>query len=122
MRQCLIVDDSNIIRKVARKILEDLRYEVIEAESGSQALELCAGTLPDAILLDWHMPDMMGLETLQKLRTGSEDRKPYIVYAITENDGSEITRAMTAGADDYVLKPYDRRDLEAKFSATSDFA
>ena len=122
MRQCLVVDDSNIIRRVARKILEDLRFEVLEAENGQQAIELCGSSSPDAILLDWHMPDMTGIEAIQQLRSASDERKPYIVYAVTENDASDITRALTAGADDFVLKPFDRRDLEAKFSAAaSDF-
>jgi len=122
VRQCLIVDDSDVIRRVTRRILEDLRYEVIEAESGQEAIDLCNIATPDAILLDWHMPGMMGIEVIAKLRSGPDDRKPYIVYAVTENDSADITRALTAGASDYILKPFDRRDLESKFSATTDFA
>ena len=122
MRRCLIVDDSDVIRRVARRILEDLRFEVLEAESGQEAIDLCSTAAPDAILLDWHMPGMMGIEAIAKLRSGLDDRKPYIVYAVTENDSSDITRALTAGASDYILKPFDRRDLESKFSTTTDFA
>jgi two-component system chemotaxis response regulator CheY len=121
MRQCLIVDDSDVIRRVARQILEDLRFDVIEAESGRQAIDCCTAASPDVILLDWHMSDMGGIEMLQQLDANSLDPKPLIIYATTENDPSDISRALAAGADDYILKPFTRRELEVKFTSTSEF-
>src|SRR5438552_16629222 len=68
MRTCLVVDDSSVIRKVARRILEGLDFQIVEAEDGEKALEVCKRGLPDAILLDWNMPIMDGYEFLRNLR------------------------------------------------------
>ena len=68
MKTCLIVDDSSVIRKVARRILEGLDFDIAEAEDGEQALDACRRQLPDAILLDWNMPKMDGYEFLRSLR------------------------------------------------------
>ena len=68
MKTCLVVDDSSVIRKVARRILEGLEFDIVEAEDGEQALDACRRQLPDAILLDWNMPKMDGYEFLRLLR------------------------------------------------------
>ena len=116
MKTCLVVDDSSVIRKVARRILEDLNFEIVEAEDGQQALDLCAQKMPDAILLDWNMPVMDGLEFLSALRREPGGHTPKIVFCTTENDVAHIARAMRAGADEYIMKPFDREIVEAKFS------
>ena len=64
MKICLVVDDSSVIRKVARRILEGLDFQIVEAEDGEQALGACQRQLPDAVLLDWNMPKMDGYEFL----------------------------------------------------------
>ena len=115
MRHCLVVDDSSVIRKVARRILEDLDFIISEAEDGRQALEQCAVKLPDAILLDWNMPEMDGFEFLVELRRMEGGDKPKVVFCTTENDVSQIAKAMHAGADEYIMKPFDRDIVEAKF-------
>jgi two-component system chemotaxis response regulator CheY len=117
MRQCLVVDDSEIIRKVARHILEGFHIEVAEAQNGQQAVERCVQKMPDVILLDWQMPVMSGLEFLGALRLTIKSERPHIIYCLTENDPAEISRAIIGGADDYLLKPYDRGSLSAKLSA-----
>ena len=66
MKTCLIVDDSSVIRKVARRIIEAMQFEISEAENGEKALEICARSMPDAILLDWNMPVMDGLQFLRR--------------------------------------------------------
>ena len=76
MKSCLVVDDSSVIRKVARRILEDLSFTITEAEDGQQALERCQAEMPDAILLDWNMPVMDGLEFLAQLRQLQNGEKP----------------------------------------------
>lgn len=115
MKHCLVVDDSSVVRKVARRIMEDLEFAVSEAEDGVQALEACRQAMPDLILLDWSMPVMDGVEFLAKLRqaeTGGD--QPKVVFCTSENDVAQIAKAMRAGADDYLMKPFDREHVEAK--------
>lgn len=76
MKHCLVVDDSSVIRKVARRILEDLSFEISEAEDGGAALDACRKHMPDAVLLDWNMPVMDGLEFLGQLRKLGAARTP----------------------------------------------
>ena len=116
MKKCLIVDDSDVIRKVARRILESMQFEVTEAENGQEALERCHQKMPDAILLDWNMPVMNGIEFLGSLRQKPNGKRPLVFYCTTENDPAEIARALSAGADEYILKPYNRESLRSKFS------
>lgn len=116
MKSCLVVDDSSVVRKVARRILEDLDYIVDEAEDGQEAFDKCRQEMPDAILLDWQMPVMSGLEFLKLIRAfvGGQDAK--IVYMVTENDVGQIALALKAGASDFMMKPFDRDVVEAKFA------
>lgn len=116
MKNCLVVDDSSVIRKVARRILEDLSFQITEAEDGRQALDLCRHQMPDAILLDWNMPIMDGMEFLYALRREPYGYKPKVLFCTTENDLTHITQAMRAGANEYIMKPFDREIVEAKFT------
>jgi two-component system, chemotaxis family, chemotaxis protein CheY len=115
MKLCLIVDNSSVVRKVAKYVLNSMGYEVIEAENGQQAIEQCQLRLPDAILIDRDMPLMGGQDFLTMFIRTLKKRKPYIVYSTIENDTLDIARALSMGADDYVLKPYERDDLISKF-------
>jgi two-component system chemotaxis response regulator CheY len=114
MKTCLIVDDSKVIRRVARHILETLDFSVDEAEDGRQALSRCQAKMPDVILLDWNMPVMGGMEFLRTLRQQPADTQPKVVFCTTENDAAHIRAALDAGADEYVMKPFDRDTLESK--------
>jgi two-component system chemotaxis response regulator CheY len=114
MKTCLVVDDSSVIRKVARRILEGLDFEIMEAEDGEQALDVCRRQLPEAILLDWNMPGMSGIEFLRALRREASGDKPVVVYCTTENDITHITEAVGAGANEYLIKPFDKDIVEAK--------
>ena len=114
MRTCLVVDDSSVIRKVARRILEGLDFQILEAEDGEKALEACKRGLPDAVLLDWNMPVMGGMEFLRTLRQKPFPAQPKVVFCTTENDAAHIRAAIDAGADEYVMKPFDRDTLETK--------
>ncbi len=115
MKKCLVVDDSSVIRKVARRILEDIGFEITEAEDGQQALDACKADMPDAVLLDWNMPVMDGLEFLSRLREEDGGEEPIVVFCTTENDVAHITKAIRAGANEYIMKPFDREILSAKF-------
>lgn len=115
MKTCLVVDDSSVIRKVARRILEGLGFQIEEAEDGQKALEFCYETMPTAILLDWNMPVMDGYEFLRELRKLPGGQAPKVVFCTTENDVAHIARAMHAGANEYIMKPFDKDIVMAKF-------
>jgi two-component system chemotaxis response regulator CheY len=115
MKTCLVVDDSSVIRKVARRILEGMEFQIVEAEDGEQALDVCRHRLPEAILLDWNMPKMDGYEFLRSLRKLPGGDAPKVVFCTTENDVAHIARALHAGANEYIMKPFDRDIVEAKF-------
>ena len=115
MKHCLVVDDSSVIRKVARRILEGLEFRITEAEDGQKALDLCNEGMPDAILLDWNMPVLDGFDFLKQLRKQPGGKEPKVVFCTTENDIAHIAKAMRAGADEYIMKPFDRDIVEAKF-------
>ena len=115
MKTCLVVDDSSVIRKVARRILESFDFKISEAEDGQKALDACRDTMPDAVLLDWNMPVMDGFEFLKELRKLPGGRDPKVVFFTTENDIAHIAKAMRAGADEYIMKPFDKEIVESKF-------
>lgn len=114
MKHCLVADDSDVIRKVSRRILESLEFEVSEAESGTQTLERCRERMPDAILLDWLMPSISGAELVAAVRHMPGGKKPVLIYCTTENDPLEIAKAMRNGADHYLMKPFDRQSIIQK--------
>jgi len=116
MRSCLVVDDSRVIRKVARRILEDLGYEISEAADGMEALAWCRAAMPDAILLDWNMPVMTGIEFLRRLRTEPGGEAPVVIFCTVENDIEHIALALETGADEYIMKPFDGDILEVKLT------
>ena len=116
MKHCLIVDDSKVIRMVARKIMEELEFETGEAADGQQAVDACKAKMPDAILLDWNMPVMDGIEFLRQLRELPGGDKPVVVFCTTENDVEHIQQAIAAGADEYIMKPFDSEIIQAKFA------
>jgi two-component system, chemotaxis family, chemotaxis protein CheY len=116
VKHCLVVDDSRVIRKVACRILESLNFETEEAEDGEIALHACRVRMPDAILLDWQMPNMTGIEFLRSLRKQNSGLAPIVVFCTTENDVAHITEALNAGANEYIMKPFDREIIEAKFA------
>lgn len=113
---CLVVDDSRVVRKVARRILEANGYTVTEAEDGQKALDACRTEMPDAVLLDWNMPVMNGIEFLRALRQEFGPEKPPVVFCTTENDISFIEQAIESGAQEFIMKPFDAEILLGKFA------
>lgn len=116
MKRCLIVDDSKVIRMVARKILQELGFETEEAADGQEALDACLKSMPDAVLLDWNMPIMSGIEFLRELRKTPDGDGPIVVFCTTENDIEHIQEAIQSGANEYIMKPFDSEIIQAKFS------
>ena len=116
MKTCLVVDDSRVIRKVSRRILEDLGFEVAEACDGVEALAWCNAMMPDSILLDWRMPGMDGLEFLRRLRAEPQGGQPKVIVCSVENEIERIREALDAGADEYIMKPFDGGIVAGKLS------
>ena len=116
MKRCLVVDDSRVIRKVLCRILGDLRFETEEAEGGLVALEICRRQMPDLIMLDWNLPSMKGIEFLRTLRRERNGSVPLVVFCTTENNVAHITEALGAGANGYIMKPFDRGIIESKLA------
>lgn len=115
MKTCLIVDDSKIVRKVSRGIIEPMGYEILEAENGEEALKLALSHKITVVMLDWNMPVMNGMEFLLKLRAAPDIEQPQVVFCTTENEMAKIIEAMQAGANEYVMKPYDENIIRGKF-------
>jgi two-component system, chemotaxis family, chemotaxis protein CheY len=116
MKRCLVVDDSSVVRKIARRILEGLEFEVIEAEDGEKALEACKRGLPDAVLLDWNMPVMDGFEFMGHMRRLPGGDQPKVVFCTTENNVAHIAQALSGGANEYIMKPFDKDIIADKFA------
>ena len=116
MKSCLIVDDSRVVRKVARRILEDLHFAIEEAADGKLALDACLKNMPDVVLLDWNMPVMNGIDFLRRLRGEPGGDAPKVVFCTVENDLAHIELALECGADEYIMKPFDGDIIEAKLA------
>lgn len=116
MKEVLVVDDSPVVRKVARRILEALRMTVIEASDGQEGLAACAFHMPDALFVDASMPVIDGVEFIRELRRMPGGDEPKILYCTSENDLPLIARALHAGADDFIMKPFDPEGMRSKIS------
>ena len=114
MKRCLIVDDSRIIRRVASKILYELGFEPEEAEDGKKALEAVRVHMPDVAVVDWDMPVMDGIAFVQELRKLPGGDKVTVIFCAAENDADHMNRALDAGADEYIMKPFDSEIVRSK--------
>ncbi len=114
MASCLIVDDSPTIRKITRRIMEEFKFQCTEAEDGKDACDACENNMPDIIILDWNMPIMSGIDFLLHLRAMDGGDRPKVVFCTTENGMDFIQNGMAAGADEYIMKPFDKTILESK--------
>ncbi len=111
---CLIVDDSRVIRKVSSKIVRSLGYVPIEAQDGQEALARCKRAMPRLILTDWNMPEMDGLEFVTQLRAIPTPKPPTVVFCTSKGTAADVNKGIRAGADDYIVKPFDEAALRAK--------
>lgn len=116
MTTCLIVDDSKIVRKVVRRIVEVFGFTILEAENGREAVDHVRATAVDVMILDWNMPVMDGMECMKTIRGDTEVQQPKIIFCTTENEFNKIQQAMMNGADEYVMKPFDEAIIAGKLS------
>ncbi len=113
--KAITVDDSKTIRAIIKRTLKGVGFEVEEAEDGLVALERIKQCWPiDLAIVDWNMPNMNGLELVKALRAMPEYADMRIMMATTESEISQMQRALEAGADEYLMKPFDREALEQK--------
>jgi len=118
-RRCLIVDQSAMVRRVAARIIRELDFEVIEARTGRDALDACAGMAPEAVMLDWKTSDMGGAEFISELREMTQNSgtpMPTILFCTGERSVEQIVLALKAGADEYIMKPFDSDIIRSKFA------
>ncbi len=111
MKTCLVVDDSSVIRKVAKRIIEDFGCRVDEAADGVEAIARCGENIPDAIIVDWQMPQMDGVEFIKEFKSRFKDSGAGvpIIYCTSEMDLSAMTKAKRAGASHFIMKPFDAK-------------
>jgi len=109
--QALVVDDSSTMRKVLKSILVGVGFDVLEAKGGPEALDSLKQHSADVALLDWNMPEMTGIELLARLRADRAYDAMKVMMVTTESDQSEVGRALTVGADEYVMKPFTRDSI-----------
>ena len=114
MQHCFIIDDSEIVRKYARLIFESLNFRVSDAASPAGVTERFQADAPDILIIDWRIPGHNSADVIADVRSHPHDRRPYIIYLATENDAADIQKALRAGADDYILKPFNREIIEMK--------
>ncbi len=116
MKSCMILDDSSVIRKVAHRILENIGCNVVDASDGHEALLLCRERLPDAILVDWTMPGMSGIEFITAFREtfGTQTQNTALIYCTHEMDLVAMTKAKRAGATHFFMKPFDQKTFMDK--------
>lgn len=113
-KHILVVDDSEVIRRVAASLLVRMGFDVTEATNGHEALEHCRARMPDAVLLDWQLPVMGSIEFLDAVRAEADGDRPVVIYCTSEHDVEDITRALNSGANEYLMKPFDRTAIETK--------
>jgi two-component system chemotaxis response regulator CheY len=116
VKTCLVVDDSRVVRKVARRLLEDLGFAVAEAGDGMEALAWCRAMMPDLVLIEAEMPSMSGQDFLRRLRLEPGGRGPKVVFCSAETNLDRIRQALDAGASEYIIKPFDGDIVADKLS------
>ncbi|SPF79352.1 PP2C family protein-serine/threonine phosphatase [Pseudoprimorskyibacter insulae] len=117
IRRALIVDDSELQRRILRAMLNRTGFEVFEAASGQDALNICAEHHPDLVLSDWMMPGMDGLEFCREFRRMERESYGYFILLTAKQDKEEVARGLDAGADDFLSKPINGSELRARINA-----
>jgi two-component system chemotaxis response regulator CheY len=116
--QAIVVDDSRAMRMLMGRLLKDVGFEVDQAGDGCEALARLRERLDDnpvqLALVDWNMPEMSGIELVEAVRSDPAFGPLRIVMVTTETELSQVTRALEAGADEYLMKPFSRDDVVGK--------
>ncbi|HEU0106757.1 MAG TPA: response regulator [Vicinamibacteria bacterium] len=111
----LLAEDSGVIRILLQRVLTNWGYEVVFAEDGAQAWQILERPdSPRIALLDWMMPGLDGLEVCQRVRSAGREPRVYIILLTGKDQQKDVVRGLAAGADDYLRKPFDNAELEAR--------
>ena len=115
--RALVIDDSRTVRAIIRNILREMSMDVVEAGNGAEGLEQLRQT-PDVelVLVDWNMPEMNGLDFIRAVRAQRAYDPVRILMVTTETEREQVARALDAGANEYVMKPFTRDILVAKLN------
>ena len=114
MTHCIVADDSKIMRMLLTKIMENFGCHVDEAETGEDLIEQCALNMPDLIISDWNLPLIDGIDVLTKIRTDTKSKQPIFVFCSFIRKEEIIEQALKAGADDYIMRPFDEDIIASK--------
>jgi two-component system chemotaxis response regulator CheY len=115
--RALIVDDSKTMRVILARILRELEFEVDEAPDGQQALALLESKAhPDVALVDWNMPEMNGFELVQAVRANRAFDAIRLMMVTTETELAHVAKALEAGANEYVMKPFTKDAIREKLA------
>jgi two-component system chemotaxis response regulator CheY len=113
--QALVIDDSRAIRMILSRMMQELGLDVAEAANGRLALDQLDGGLDPALLLvDWNMPEMSGIEFVEAVRRPPYSSSARIIMVTTETEAPQMVQALEAGADEYVMKPFDKESIFSK--------
>jgi two-component system, cell cycle response regulator len=110
----LVADDSPVYRKLVEHALAESAITVLFANSGHQAIEIFEREHPDLIITDWMMPDITGIELCQKIRAGAQSSYTYVIILTSNAEKENVVKGLSAGADDYLTKPFHRDELLAR--------
>jgi two-component system chemotaxis response regulator CheY len=118
MSSCLLVDDSATVRKVLGNIVKNAGLVPLEVANGKEALQHCSERMPSVIILDWNMPVMNGITFLRELRKMKGGLEPKVIFCTSVNELPQIEEALDAGADEYIMKPFDEELIRIKLIQT----
>jgi len=114
--QALVIDDSRVMRTILTRFLIGMDFSVMQASDGAEALHILEdGARPDVALVDWNMPVMDGLTFIKRCRANPDYQDLILMMVTTESEKSQISRALAAGAHEYVIKPFTEEDITQKF-------
>lgn len=102
----LVIDDSRAMRLILGRMLRELGFDVADATNGREGLDQLTDTAPDLVLVDWNMPEMSGIEFLEAMRRPPYSSTSKVVMVTTETEIPQVLRALGAGADEYLMKPF----------------
>jgi two-component system chemotaxis response regulator CheY len=117
----MVIDDSRAMRMILKRIVAQLGFDVVEAGNGQEAMDYLTtnvleggGEIPGLALVDWNMPEMSGIELVEAVRADPAFASLRIVMVTTETELSQVMKALDAGADEYLMKPFTRDDVVGK--------
>lgn len=114
MASCIIADDSNVIRMLLSKVMNNFGYDVTEAENGEELLRLCTSNMPNLIICDWQLPLIDGIDVLLKIRSDKKLKQPAFIFCSYIKDVDVISYALKSGADDFIMRPFDEDIIASK--------